>query len=92
MTHDKENGSFAEQKFPEGVAGPLWLQMVQWPVTASCQNTFCWNCTEEMNAVELLICKTKRTDTVHVELNNILHVGSATVIMDTNEYPISTGE
>lgn len=45
-----------------------------------------------MNAVEFLIRKTKRTGTVYVELNNILHVGSATVIMDTNEYHISTGE
>lgn len=45
-----------------------------------------------MNAVEFLIRKTKRTGTVYVELNNILHVGSARVIMDTNEYHISTGE
>lgn len=37
-----------------------------------------------MNAVEFLISKTKRTGTVFVELNIILHVGSATVIIGTN--------
>lgn len=92
MARDKENGSFAKQKFPGEVAAPLWLQMMQRPVTACCQNTVCWNCTEKTNAVEFLISKTKRTGTVYVVLNNILHVGNATVIMDTNEYHISTGE